>query len=179
MIFPVAQVLIGTLVLLTGYRLYWVLVGVAGFLVGSSLAEQMWPGLTPAALFATACLIGLVGVLIALVAQKLAIATAGFAIGTYTLATAFMAFGFDSTAWGWLALGLGGVGGGLLAFLVFDLSLIVLSALGGAFMIADVLPWDHRIKLLALAILGTLGLAIQTKQYRKSKTDGNSAISSR
>lgn len=169
MIFPIVQVAAGVLVLFAGYRLYWVFVGVVGFLVGTTFAEQMWPGLSQAALFGVACLTGLIGIVIFLMTQKLAIALAGFTVGTYALATVFMAFGLDSTVWAWIAMAVGGIGGGLLAFLVFDLALMVLSSLGGAFMITHALVWDPRLKLVAVASLCALGLVSQTKQYRKAK----------
>jgi hypothetical protein len=170
MIYLAVQVLIGIVVLVAGHRLFWVFVAAAGFLVGSSVAEQLWPTLSPLALFGAACGTGLVGIIVALVAQKLAIALAGFAIGTYTLAAILMAFGLNSTAWGWLAIVIGGIGGGLLAFTVFDFALIILSSLGGAFLIIDVLQPNYPLRLIVFIVLFSIGIAVQTLQSRQSKT---------
>ena len=74
--------LIGIVLLALGRRLFWLFVGCVGFMAGLQMAQQYF-GLQPSwVAWAAALLFGLVGALLALFFQKLAIVLGGFASGS-------------------------------------------------------------------------------------------------
>src|SRR5690349_11228256 len=81
-----AALVVGALLLLVGRRLFWLLVGIAGFLFAWSLSYQYFHLREPGAQLLLAVVAGLVGVALAVFAQKLAIAFAGFVAGAYVVA---------------------------------------------------------------------------------------------
>lgn len=160
--------IVGFALLTLGYRLFWLFVAVAGFIAGSSLVEQIGMNWSFWARFGAALAFGVAGILLALLAQRLAIAIAGFVLGTYGLASLFLMFGVHSSLWGWVALIAGGGAGALLAYYVFNLALIVLSSLVGSMMVVGSLPVDATFRLLGFVVLGVFGLLFQSYQWRRS-----------
>ena len=80
----IVHILIGLVLLVLGRRLFWVFVGCVGFVVGAQMA-QLYLELQPVwIVWAIALLSGLVGALLAVFFQTLAIGLAGLAVGSTT-----------------------------------------------------------------------------------------------
>ena len=166
--FPaIVNMVIGIALLTTGRRLYWVFVGAAGFILGSSLAQQLLTG-QPSWMTVTISLItGVVGVVIAILAQRFAVGFAGFVLGSYVLASLFFAVGLEGTGWMWLALVGGGIIGLALALAVLDFALIFLSSIAGAKLIVQTIHLNPTTSFVLFAILFGIGVAIQLGMLRK------------
>jgi hypothetical protein len=176
-----AALIVGALLLLAGRRLFWLLVGVVGFFAAYSLSLQVLH-LRPAGLeLLIAVMAGLIGVLLAIFLQKVAIAIAGFLLGVYFAAELMgVALGPSSGhALSALARGLtpgqelvalvAGVLAALLAVGLFDLALVVLSALAGASLVSDALQVGGSVRLLLFVALAAVGIAIQASWSRRSR----------
>ena len=85
--------LVGLALLTMGRRLFWVVVGAAGFIFGSTLASQFLTGHSAFVIVAVGLAAGLVGIASALFAQHLAIGLAGFVMGSYVLTYLLSSFG--------------------------------------------------------------------------------------
>jgi hypothetical protein len=160
---PIAALLVGIVLLLFGRRLFWLFVGVIGFMAGWYFVLGRH-GPTAGGLL-VAVLAGLVGLVLALVVQKVAVALAGFFVGAYLVANLL----------GWtlpplrpteqLVLLLAGVVAAFLALALFDLALILFSAIAGAGLILDNvhLRLGGNVRLLLLVVLAAVGAAFQAR----------------
>ena len=163
------QVLIGVAVLFLGRRLYWLFVGGAGFALGMSLAARFFQGQPPSVVLVIALAAGVVGVLVALFAKKLAIALSGFAAGGYV---ALSVAGLMTTPPVWLVVlsfVVGGIVGALLTTVLFDWALIVLSSLTGAGLITQVIPLRAPLVLLLFVVLVAVGIVAQAGLARRGR----------
>jgi hypothetical protein len=168
------RMLLGVLLLLLGRRLYWIMVGVGGLLVGVGLAEQLLAHWAPLVRFLVAVGAGVVGVLLAILAQRVAFALLGFYGGAYIgLAVAHSAGGGDA---GWLWFVLGGVIGAISATLIMDWAIIVLTALAGAAAIATSFSIGPILQAVVFVVLAGIGIAVQSRglERRTRPTDTRS-----
>lgn len=149
----------GCFLLVLGRKLFWLFVALVGMVAGIQLAEQYF-FLKP---YWQILLIGLaaavIGALLAIFFQKVAVAVAGFLAGG-AVVHHFMTF------LGWpampVAVFIAGIIGALLLFWLFDWGLIVLSSVAGATLIVNAwYGWPHG-GLVLYAGLILAGVLIQT-----------------
>ena len=115
--------------------MFWLFVGAAGFILCSEFATRFPIGGPEWAPLVVSLLAGFIGAILAIFAQKLAVAVGGFILGSYTLASIAFSLGIETTHW--ITLVVGGVIGSLLVLAVFDWALIGLSSMAGAMLIAQ------------------------------------------
>jgi hypothetical protein len=162
---PIAALLAGVALLLFGRRLFWLFVGVIGFMAGWYLAMGGERHGATAGGLVVALIAGLIGLVLALVVQKLAVAVAGFFVGAYLLA-ALLGWSLPPLRPGQqLVLLLAGVVAAVLALALFDLALILYSAIAGAGLILENvhLRLGGSARLLAFVVLAAVGAAFQAR----------------
>ncbi|HVT56797.1 MAG TPA: hypothetical protein VHR45_00210 [Thermoanaerobaculia bacterium] len=166
---PLAAILVGALLLFLGRRLFWVFVGVVGFMAGWSLSLDTFHVREPGVRLVVALLAGVVGVLLAIFLQKVAIALAGFVVGASVLIR-LMAWSLHHlTLEQQLFVLLAGIVAAVLAVLLFDLALVVLSSVAGAGLILDgvgLAGMAHisvSLRPILLVILVVVGIAFQLR----------------
>ncbi len=156
----IINLLLGTALLVAGRKLFWLFVGVIGFVTGIQLAARFWNGPEW-----TAILIGvIVGILFALLAvfiEALAIGVAGFLAGGFILTTFTNMLGLNDGLLFWIIYAIGGIIGLLLVLLLFDWALIALSSLAGAALIVQSLFSQGGAGGLVFIILFIVGIVIQ------------------
>src|SRR5438309_8568695 len=132
---PILSVLIGAVILFFGRKLFWLCVAAVGFAAGFEVAPHFVHEPTPLLMLTLGLVFGFIGALLALFLQKVAIAVAGFLAGG-KLATAIAAAFFVASAgyFGIIFL-VGGILGALLLLTLFDWALIIVSSIGGAYLI--------------------------------------------
>jgi len=168
----IITILVGLALLLIGRQLFWVFVAAAGFILGSSLASQFLIGQSTLVILAVGLAAGLVGVVVAVFAQNLAIGVAGFVMGSYILAFLFYTIGLVGTGWTWLALIGGGIIASALVLALFDLALIALSSLAGANLIIQITNFSPVMTSLVFVLLVAIGAVVQVSMLKKN-TLGN------
>src|SRR5213594_4932595 len=151
--------LIGAVILFFGRKLFWLCVAAVGFAGGVEIAPHLVHEPSPLLALAIALALGLIGALLALFLQKVAIAVLGFLAGgklAGAIAGAFFIhYGQHST----IIFLVGGIVGAILLLALFDWALIVVSSLIGAHLIqsAVVLPaTGSTIVFLGLAVVGII-----------------------
>jgi hypothetical protein len=173
MLSPVVNFLIGLAVLLLGRQLFWLFVAVAGFVLGVMVAPLLLPGQPDWLILLVALGLGLVGAILAVVVQQLAVALAGFIFGGYALLSLLPALGLSVSPWEWLVYVVGGISGAVLVLYLFDPALIGLSALAGATLITDVVKLTNVITLtppfdlVLWVMLVIIGVAFQARLMRR------------
>ena len=171
----IVNLLLGIMLLILGRKLFWLFVGVAGFLVGMEIAERFVTGPEGMKLL-IAIAAGILGAVIAIFLQKVAIAIAGFVIGGYVTVALLRAFalfpkalaGIQGTAVS-VPYIIGGIIGAVLLFILFDWGLIALSSLSGASLIVHSINFQSHALPLLFAVLVVVGILVQAQMKRKSR----------
>jgi hypothetical protein len=166
---PVVALLAGIALLFFGRRLFWLFVAVIGFMAGWHLALGGWRHSPAGGRLLLALFAGLLGLVLALVAQKLAVALAGFFIGAYLVA-GLLGWQLAALRPGQLlVLVVCGVVAAAVALLLFDLALILYSAVAGASLILDTVhvALGAGVRLLLLVLLAAFGAAVQSRWFQR------------
>lgn len=157
---PLLAMIVGAVLLIAGRRLFWLFVGVIGFLVGMRFSPLQMLGTEPQWLhWLLAVVAGLLGMLLAVVLQRAAVAIAGFFVGG--LAVTELLQLTPSSQPGLIAFIVAGIVAALLALLLLEGALIFLSSLAGAGMIVNALDLAGGTRGLTVILLVTIGIAIQ------------------
>lgn len=161
------RLLAGALLLLVGRRLFWLFVGLTGFAAGLVLAQRWLADRPDWYSLLIALGIGLLGALLALFLQRIAIGVAGFLAGAVVGSTLASTFAGDASAALWVGLVIGGVLGAIFLSVFFDIGLIGLSAFVGATMVVEAFHLSRETAVVSTIVLFILGLAFQSFTGRK------------
>ncbi len=130
------QIALGSLLLLAGRRLFWLLAAAAGFVLGLFLAQQLLNEQSQTVMLLVALAAAALFAVLALVGLRFVIGLVGFVAGGIGLNWLFTAFSFTpaepSTLLSIALFLAGGIAGAFLLSRLFDLGLVVLSSLIGA-----------------------------------------------
>ena len=152
-----------------GRKLFWLCVAAVGFAAGVEIAPHLIHEPSPLLALTVALVLGLIGALLALFLQKIAIAVLGFLAGGKLAGAIAAAFFVHYAQHSTIIFVIGGIIGAVLLLVVFDWALIVLSSLIGAHLIqsAIVLPSSgSTIVFIGLAVIGVL---VQATALRRSQ----------
>jgi hypothetical protein len=173
---PTVSLILGAVLLILGRKLFWIFVGAIGFMAGFTLASQYFSDQSIWVILLIAFAAGIIGSLLAVVLQRVAILVAGFlAGGQITIQLLQMLdlnlnLGEDLT---WLPYVIGGVIGAILLFVLFDWALILLSSLAGASLVTPVINPGPGTQTLVFLIVFILGIIIQAAIFRRERPAPN------
>jgi len=162
------QIVVAVALLMLGRRLYWLFVAGVGFVVVMSLAGEYLDIDEGWVTMALAVAAGVVGALLAVFVQKLAVTLAGFAAAAYVAAMIAEEIG-RSGQLVTVAVLVAGVLGGLLASFLFDRALILLSSLAGAALLVDALGVRHEAALTVMFVVAIAGMVIQINMLHRDR----------
>jgi hypothetical protein len=162
---------IGAVILLFGRKLFWLCVAAVGFAAGVELAPHLVHEPSPLLALTVALVLGLIGALLALFLQKIAIAVLGFLAGGKLAGAIAAAFFIHYAQYSTFIFLAGGVIGAILLLVLFDWALIVVSSLIGAHLIVfqgavTLPPSGSTIVFIGLTIIGIL---VQAASLRRSQ----------
>ena len=152
---------LGAALILSGRRLYWLFVAGTGFIAALALAAISLGNLPQPQIVLLALGAGVLGALLALLIQRIAVAIAGFLAGAYILSSLAGIAGPILAQYDWLVLLIGGILGMLLVISLFEWALIVLSSLTGAILIAQTLGANSLLGYLLVLVATGVGIFIQ------------------
>ena len=168
--------LLGLALLVAGRRLYWLVLGGLGFYFGLSLAGHLLRGSSSGMELGIAFLSGVVGAWLAVWAQRAAIGVGGFLLGGaagFWLATTVLA---PTLQWRleigiWIVAAAGAIVGVVFGAMLFDATLIFLSSVLGALLMASRTHLGHPRELWLVLILLCLGILIQSRSGQQEDED--------
>ncbi len=166
--FTLPYILAGLALLFWGKKIFWFLVGTAGFVLGVVSATYFFYEQSDRFILTVGLVFGFLGIFLAIFLQRIAVGIAGFVIGAYTL---FFVLDLAEPTRGipvWI-YGAGGVTGLILAYFLFDWALVVLSSLAGAMLIMEQVYFGDTLTLALAGGLFFLGIWIQTKSSSLKK----------
>jgi hypothetical protein len=156
-----SAIILGVLLILTGRRLFWLFIATAGFFFGALFAGMFFAGHQQWVILIVAMATGLIGALLAVFAQRVAFALAGFYAGAYITYLLTNLYGlYEMSVFLSLAEG---VTGAVLAVIFIDWAVIALSSLVGAVIIIDALNPELTTGLLIFILLVSAGVYFQPR----------------
>lgn len=166
---PVIRVLVGVVVLTLGRKLFWLFVGAVGFVLGMALATRYLQGQPNWLILVIALGVGVLGALLAVFVQRVAVGLAGFIGGGYIVINLLNMLGWETGRFGWVVFIIGGIIGVVLIALLFDWALIILSSLIGSGLIVGTIQLSLQIEVLLFVVLLIMGIAIQGGLMRRHR----------
>jgi Domain of unknown function (DUF4203) len=161
-------VIIGIAILFFGRKLFWLTVAAVGFAVGVEIAPLLVNEASSLLALLIALVLGVLGALLALFLQKIAIAVLGFFAGG-KLATAIAAAFFVHYAqYSTFIFVIGGIIGAILLLAVFGWALIVVSSFIGAYLIQSAIVLPPTGSTLVFIGLAIVGIFVQAASFRRS-----------
>jgi hypothetical protein len=163
---PIISVLVGCALLFCGRRLFWLFVAALGFAIGLELAPYLsqHPPLWLSLLLSIA--LGLVGMLLAIMLQKLAIGIAGFLVGGRVAIAVAAAVWVNYAHYSIVTFVLGGIVGAILLLALFDWALIIFSAIEGARLITQNVHLPSAGATVLVVGLAVFGIFVQATMFR-------------
>jgi Domain of unknown function (DUF4203) len=160
------SVAIGILLLVLGRKLFWLVVAVLGFVAGFEWVPLFFHDESKVVIFSVALAMGVLGAVLAVFVQYFAVGVAGFLAGTH-LATVFSSLlNLESNTYFWLFALIGGAVGAILALMLLDWALIILSSLVGASLVCQALVVEQGMAVLVFVVLAAVGILIQSRLDR-------------
>jgi len=164
---PLVGALIGIVILFFGRKLFWLCVAAVGFVAGIELAPHLVTEPSPLLQLTVALVLGIIGALLALFLQKIAIAIFGFLAGGKLTGAIAAAFFVHYAQYSAVIFVVGGLIGAILLLTLFNWALIVISSLIGAHLIQNAIvlpPTGSTIVFLGLAVIG---MVVQAASLRR------------
>jgi hypothetical protein len=170
---PGLKILAGAAITLFGRKLYWFTIAAVGFFAALELTSRFFDDRSAWIAIVVALIVGAIGAFLAVTIQKIAIGLAGFLLGGFLLLQVLLAFDLSIDSWKWLIFIAGGLLGMALLSVLFEWTLIVLTAIIGSILItqSSLLPEGSRLLVFLLALL--LGLGVQIYMQVSEKHSGN------
>ncbi len=165
------QIVLGALLLTLGRKLFWLFVAGVGFAIGIVVTPLLLHDQPEWVTIAVAVALAVLGLVLALVAQKFAIGLVGFVAGGLIALWLLRALALDLGGFQWLAFIVGGILGALLLATLFEWGLILLSSLVGANLLVSGadgligLP-QNLVPIIFLVVFG-LGVIIQARMLNR------------
>ncbi len=158
--------LLGGALLVAGRKLFWLFVGVIGFIIGGQIAARFFHGSELTTLIAAIAL-GIISAVLTIFLESLSITIAGFLGGGYILLMLATSLGVKNDILIRIAFIVGGIIGAALIIVLFDWALITISSLAGASLIIGAFHPANSV--LIFFILLIIGVAIQGSALRAEK----------
>jgi hypothetical protein len=146
--------------LFLGRQVYWLFVGIAGFIAGVALAADLLQE-EPFVAMTAAAVTGVGGAVMAMLMQRVALDGAGFVTSGYSLLTFLHTFGLDVGELTWVVFLVGGILGVLLILTSLENALVFLSVVTATSLIITSIQLPPVLEKVAYIGLILLGLAVQ------------------
>jgi hypothetical protein len=161
---PIAEIVAGLLLLLAGRRLFWLFIAIIGFVVGAEVAAELLSSRSDWMVWLFGLGAGVIGAVAAIFLQRVAFALAGFYAGGYLTIAVTQAL--RSSLPDFALVLVGGVIGAVVAALVMDWAVIVLSTLAGVGMIVGALDLAPLHRVMLAGVLAAVGIVVQSRTWR-------------
>ena len=163
------QTVVGAIILILGRKLFWVFVGAVGFILGMDIAGHFLQGRPDWLILVVAFGTGILGALLSLFLQRVAILIAGFFSGWHIAATLLSLSGWQLSLPPSVPVAVGGIVGAVLLYFLFDWALIFLSSLSGAGLIVQSFPLNQQTQGILFIGLVVVGVFIQAGLMKRGK----------
>ena len=163
----IPHIIFGLLLLFAGRKLFWLSVGIIGFLVGIDYATALVPSAGGWQVVILPLLFGTLGAIFAIVSEWVTIMLIGFLGGGYFLIniSSLITGQIQSPEWMFI---IGGIVGVLVMFIAFDWALIAISSIVGAVLIVQSFNVDESLQSVLFICGVILGILVQYLSFPPS-----------
>ena len=164
----IVGVIIGVVILFFGRKLFWLCVAAVGFAAGVQIAPLLVNEPSSVLALVIALAFGVLGALLALFLQKIAVGVLGFLAGGKLATAVAAAFFVHYVQYTTIIFVVGGIIGAIVLLALFNWALIVVSSFIGAYLIQSAIilpPTGSTLVFIGLAILG---MFVQTASFRRT-----------
>lgn len=165
------NIIAGVALLGFGRKLFWLFIGIAGFLFGMEITPMFFGDQPQWIQMAIAIGIGFFGAMLAMLAQRIAFTFGGFFAGMYLALRVSQYFAMDDFNTMLLLMIGAGIVCAVTATLIMDKAITILACLVGAGAIVGELHLGHAMNTIVFVILTGAGYFIQEKLLPASKKD--------
>ena len=162
--------LVGVILLIAWRKLYWFFSAVAGMIAGIYLGAVVLDASSQGWQIAFAVIGAILGAMLAVGLQKLALGLVGFVAGGYGAIFLWQLLGLPDGGIEWLPFILGGIIAAVLVALIFEYGLIALTSWAGATLISrelDLSGWLGAAVFFGLIVAGVVIQAVSLVAERK------------
>jgi len=164
----IVKILIGIILLLLGRKLFWLFVAAIGFFVAMDLVIRLFPESALLVAVVAGLVAGVIGALLAIFLQQVAVGVAGFLAGWYIILSLLDTFGLSEMAVSaWVLAIIGGIVGFIIVLALLDWALIVLSSLSGASLIVQTIDLNRPLTILVFVLALIVGIVVQARTFRR------------
>ena len=167
---PAISLLVGVALLFFGRKLFWLFIAALGFAAGMDLAQQLLHTPSPMLVLIIALAFGILGAILSVFLQKIAIAVAGFVAGGRLAVGLAAAFYANHAEYSQIIFLVGGVLGAVLLLALFDWAIILLTSVEGARIISSIIVLPQLGCMLVLIVLIVVGVLAQAAMLRRSSS---------
>jgi hypothetical protein len=160
--------ILGTVLLVAGRKIFWLLVGTIGFIIGVQVATRFFHGSELINILA-GLVLGIIFAGLAIFLESVAVGLAGFLGGGYIAVSLAGLFGLDSGLLTWVFFVIGGILGAILVASLLDWALILISSLAGASLIIDAFHPGPVLAGAAFLVLLVIGILIQSAAMHREE----------
>ena len=155
----IIKIVLGVISLVFGRKIFWLFVGIAGFLFGMKFSIVIFNSHSLWIQLLVGLGLGIIGSVLAIFFQRMVFALAGFYAGAYLALAGALAYGImiNST----LLLFAGGIIGAIVAALIMDWAIIILSCMVGAGAIVVSIQTGKILSPVIYIALVIIGAAVQ------------------
>jgi uncharacterized membrane protein YeaQ/YmgE (transglycosylase-associated protein family) len=162
MLTSIPEILVGIVLLIFGRKLFWLFVAAMGFIVGTEIATSLFEH-QPGLILISALVLGLVGAIVALFLQKVAVGIGGFLAAGYFVMTVLSAWALQAPERAWISFLVGGVIGAVLMIYIFDWALIIFSSISGTHLIIHSFQMNQAMASALFVALVVVGILVQAR----------------
>jgi len=163
----IIYIILGIVLLMLGRKLFWLFAGTMAFVFGIELVPLFLTGQPRYVIWIIALVLAIIVLVLAFLAQKIGLGIAGFAAGGYVALSIINELKYNIPWLPWLVFTLGGLIGVVFITVLFDLALVVLSSLCGAFLIIQVTEFNLYLTKILFVFLACIGIVTQTMLTKK------------
>lgn len=160
------RILVSISLLILGRQLFWLFVGGTGFVLAMELMTRLsvvWPAWLT---LIVALMAGIIGAVLAIFLQEIAVGVAGFITGGYVVLNFLDLVGLQMPILVWVFAIIGAIIGVVLAISLFDWALILLSSSSGATLLVQSLNVGPPLSYIIFGGALILGIVIQANLMR-------------
>jgi hypothetical protein len=165
-------IVMGFVILITGYQLPWLFVACVGFIAGYTLGQVPLIGLSGIALITFSSGFAIIGGLLVLYIRRIMLVLAGFLAGVYICQYLLPSLGWNSEWISWFVLVIAGLFAAAIIFIWQSLALIFISSLAGATLVIHYIQIVRIPQVLLFVILFLFGITAQWLLLQYSKSEG-------
>ncbi len=157
----------GLALIFLGRKLFWLFVAAVGFVAAMTLSAQLFSTDAGWVHLLIALAGGIIGAVLAIFVQRIAVAVAGFVGGGYVLANLVTVLQLQIGNNFWIPFLIGGIIGAVLMMFIFEWALIILSSALGAYLFVHELHLSTNLEFILMVVLFIVGIVVQHNGKKK------------